>query len=103
MHPSDGNHRALSVHRKRRCHATDRKQCVAQGILQYTGRDVSTSGSSGYHGGSVNHRTKIWLLAVLMLVWVGMLVFRFTSHEEPQLAPLTFKSGQKVAKESVTK
>jgi len=51
----------------------------------------------------MNHRSKIWLLAILMLVWVGVLVFRFTSHEEPQFAPLTFKSGQKVSKESVPK
>lgn len=51
----------------------------------------------------MSHRTKIWLLAVLMLVWVGMLVFRFTSREETHNIPLTFTSGQKVAKESVTK
>lgn len=51
----------------------------------------------------MSNRTKAWLLAILMLVLVGVLSFRFMSQDEPARVPLTHKTGERIAKESAAK
>jgi hypothetical protein len=43
-------------------------------------------------------RTKWGLLAILVTVWVGLLVMRVFTQEEPQRVPLKYKSGQVLSK-----
>src|SRR6202521_928832 len=42
------------------------------------------------------------LLAVLAGIWVVLAAYRFTSHEEPKRAPLTYRQGQAVTKVTST-
>ncbi len=45
-------------------------------------------------------RGKWGLLAVLIVVWAALIVFRVMNEPEPQRAPLTFRSGQMAASDA---
>lgn len=47
-------------------------------------------------------RTKWGLLAVLVMVWVGILALRVFTREEPERVPLKYKSGQMVSRAAAT-